>query len=197
MSGTFDSPRLRNLKPYTPGEQSGGERLVKLNANENPYPPSPLAVAAMMEAVKSGLELYLDPNAGLVRENVASYYGLSDDKVFVGNGSDEVLALAFCAFFQQENRPLLFADVTYSFYEVYCQLYSITYELIPVDEALVLQSKTFRKILAGYHTCNSHRHPLMTASSTPVADLGSRRTYIYLEARAGFHLFQFPSVSSC
>ncbi len=76
MSGTFDSPRLRNLKPYTPGEQSGGERLVKLNANENPYPPSPLAVAAMMEAVKSGLELYLDPNAGLVRENVASYYGL-------------------------------------------------------------------------------------------------------------------------
>lgn len=143
MNGTFDSPRLRNLKPYTPGEQPVVGGVVKLNTNENPYPPSPLAVAAMLEAVRSGLELYPDPDAGLVRESIAAYYGLSDAEVFVGNGSDEVLAFAFCAFFQQEGRPLLFPDVTYSFYEVYCQLYGIIHKLVPVDGSLRITVEDF------------------------------------------------------
>lgn len=97
----------------------------------------------MVDAVSRGMELYPDPDAKLVCESVADYYGLSPGEVFVGNGSDEVLAFAFCAFFQQGNNPLLFADVTYSFYDVYCRLYGIAKKLIPVDDRLGVDVDSF------------------------------------------------------
>lgn len=132
---TFWSPRIGALEPYVPGEQPHIEGLVKLNTNENPYPPSPRVLDAIHAAASKGLERYPDPESLALREAVASYHGLRANQVFGGNGSDEVLAHAFFAFFQQA-EPLLFPDVTYSFYRVYAQLYGIDCALQPVDDAL-------------------------------------------------------------
>jgi len=131
----FWSPRIGALEPYVPGEQPRIANLVKLNTNENPYPPSPLAVDAIQQAAANGLERYPDPTSLALREAVARRHGLTVDQVFAGNGSDEVLAHAFFAFFQQA-EPLLMPDVSYSFYKVYAQLYGIACELQPVDESL-------------------------------------------------------------
>ena len=138
MSSTvpsFWSPRVGALQPYVPGEQPPIANLVKLNTNENPYPPSPRVVDAIQAAAESGLERYPDPESSALRDAIARRHGLTADQVFAGNGSDEILAHAFFAFFQQA-EPLLFPDITYSFYRVYAQLYNIDVELQPVDAAL-------------------------------------------------------------
>lgn len=132
---SFLSPLLQGLEPYTPGEQPRLPDLVKLNTNENPYPPSPQVVTAIEAAAAKGLQRYPDPSSALLREAVAAHHGLQADQVFVGNGSDEVLAHAFFAFFQHA-QPLVLPDVTYSFYKVYCQLYGITPHLVPLGENL-------------------------------------------------------------
>lgn len=131
----FWSPRIGALEPYVPGEQPRIANLVKLNTNENPYPPSPDVVEAIQRAAANGLELYPDPTSLALREAVARRHGLRADQVFAGNGSDELLAHAFFAFFQQA-EPLLMPDVSYSFYKVYAQIYGIACELQPVDEGL-------------------------------------------------------------
>jgi histidinol-phosphate aminotransferase len=131
----FWSPRIGALEPYVPGEQPRIANLVKLNTNENPYPPSPMAVEAIRRAAETCLERYPDPTSLALREAVARRHGLQADQVFAGNGSDEVLAHAFFAFFQQA-EPLLMPDVSYSFYKVYAQLYGIACDLQPVDDAL-------------------------------------------------------------
>jgi histidinol-phosphate aminotransferase len=132
------SPRVGALEPYVPGEQPRIANLVKLNTNENPYPPSPRAVEAIQQAAANGLERYPDPTSLALREAIARRHGLQADQVFAGNGSDEVLAHAFFAFFQQA-EPLLMPDVSYSFYRVYAQLYGIGCELLPVDEGLRIE----------------------------------------------------------
>lgn len=135
----FWSPFVSSLQPYVPGEQPKLADLVKLNTNENPYGPSPKALAAIRAAADDSLRLYPDPTALALRETIARCYGLAGaEQVFVGNGSDEVLAHAFCAFFQHA-RPILFPDVTYSFYPVYCQLYGIAYRAIPLDEDFAIR----------------------------------------------------------
>ena len=131
----FWSPRIGALEPYVPGEQPRIANLVKLNTNENPYPPSPVAIDAIQQAAANGLERYPDPASLALREAVARRHGLQAGQVFAGNGSDEVLAHAFFAFFQQA-EPLLMPDVSYSFYRVYAQLYGIDCELLPVDPGL-------------------------------------------------------------
>jgi len=123
------------LVPYVPGEQPRVANLVKLNTNENPYPPSPKVVAAIEAAARQGLQLYPDPESVALRQAIAAQHGLDAGQVFVGNGSDEVLAHAFFAFFQQA-QPLLVPDITYSFYQVYCGLYGIAAELQPLDASL-------------------------------------------------------------
>ena len=131
----FWSPRIGALEPYVPGEQPRIDNLVKLNTNENPYQPSPSAIDAIQRAAASGLERYPDPTSLALREAVALRHGLQPDQVFAGNGSDEVLAHAFFAFFQQA-EPLLMPDVSYSFYKVYAQLYGIACDLQQVDDGL-------------------------------------------------------------
>lgn len=138
----FCSPGLEAIEPYIPGEQPRIANLVKLNTNENPYPPSPIAIAAVREAAASGLERYPDPESLALRSAVARRHGLTVDQVFAGNGSDEVLAHAFFAFFRQP-EPLLCPDVTYSFYRVYAQRYGINCELQPVDAALHIDVDAF------------------------------------------------------
>ncbi len=129
----FWSPFVKELVPYVPGEQPKLANLVKLNTNENPYGPSPKAIAAMQAELADSLRLYPDPNGERLKRAVADYYGVRPAQVFVGNGSDEVLAHAFHGLFQH-GKPLLFPDVTYSFYPVYCGLYGIAYEAIALDD---------------------------------------------------------------
>lgn len=129
----FWNERTHKLDPYVPGEQPRDQQYIKLNTNENPYPPSPIAMKKMQEAIDGTLRLYPDPEASELREAIARYYNLNPNQVFVGNGSDEVLALSFQAFFQPGN-PILFPDITYSFYPVYCNLFDLDYELVPLEE---------------------------------------------------------------
>ena len=133
MSQAYWSPLVKTLVPYIPGEQPKVANLIKLNTNENPYPPSPLALQAMQQAVGEGLRLYPDPDASALKQAIADYYGVERQQVFVGNGSDEVLAHAFMAFFKQD-QPILFPDISYSFYKVYAGLYEVDYQTIPLNE---------------------------------------------------------------
>jgi histidinol-phosphate aminotransferase len=121
------SELTRGLVPYVPGEQPKIQNLIKLNTNENPYPPSPKVIAAIDAFDKQRLRLYPDPNCDVVKAALAHYHGVAQNQVFVGNGSDEVLALAFMAFFKQR-QPILFPDISYSFYPVYCDLFEIDYQ---------------------------------------------------------------------
>src|SRR5512135_1992643 len=132
----------RRLTPYVPGEQPKLTNLIKLNTNENPYPPSPAVVAAVQGESGASLRLYPDPNADRVKQAVADYYGVTTQQVFVGNGSDEVLGLAFLALLKHD-QPILFPDVSYSFYPVWCGLYEIDYRTVPVAEDFSIRADDY------------------------------------------------------
>lgn len=144
----FWSPFVKDLVPYVPGEQPKLSKLVKLNTNENPYGPSPRAIAAMQAEINDGLRLYPDPNGERLKQAVADYYGVQMAQVFVGNGSDEVLAHAFHGLFQH-GRPLLFPDVTYSFYPVYCGLYGIDYQAVALNEQFQIDVADYQRPNGG------------------------------------------------
>jgi len=127
------SELTRRLVPYVPGEQPKIEGLIKLNTNENPYPPSPKVITAIDVFDKKRLRLYPDPNSDQLKSALASYYGMTHQQLFVGNGSDEVLALIFQAFFKQP-LPILFPDISYSFYPVYCNLFDIDFVQMPLND---------------------------------------------------------------
>jgi histidinol-phosphate aminotransferase len=140
----FWSPVVQTLSPYVPGEQpKNQDGIVKLNTNENPYPPSPRALAAISAAAER-LRLYPDPGATALRETIARTYRVAPEEVFVGNGSDEVLAHTFQALLKHD-APLLFPDITYSFYPVYSRLYGVSYEEVPLDAAMRLQIADYRR----------------------------------------------------
>jgi histidinol-phosphate aminotransferase len=139
----FWSPVVHSLSPYVPGEQPRLDGVVKLNTNENPYPPSPRVLTAIAAAMDR-LRLYPDPGATVLREAIAARYDVAPEEVFVGNGSDEVLAHLFQALLQHD-APLLFPDITYSFYPVYCGLYAIRYEEVPLDAAMRVRIADFRR----------------------------------------------------
>ncbi|MGI4840682.1 MAG: histidinol-phosphate transaminase [Janthinobacterium lividum] len=144
----FWSPFVKTLVPYVPGEQPKLTKLVKLNTNENPYGPSPKALEAMRAELNDDLRLYPDPNGDLLKQAVAEYYGVQTGQVFVGNGSDEVLAHIFHGLFQQD-LPLLFPDISYSFYPVYCGLYGIEHVLVPLDEQFQIRVADYARPNGG------------------------------------------------
>ena len=127
----FWSDVVKGLTPYVPGEQPRLANLVKLNTNENPYGPSPRALQAIRDATGESLKLYPDPNAEQLKLAIAGYHGIEARNVFVGNGSDEVLAHVFLGLLKHA-RPILFPDISYSFYPVYCGLYQVGFETIPL-----------------------------------------------------------------
>jgi histidinol-phosphate aminotransferase len=139
----FWSPVVHSLTPYVPGEQPKLDGIVKLNTNENPYGPSPRVLAAIAAATDR-LRLYPDPRASSLCETIAARYDVAPEEVFVGNGSDEVLAHAFQGLLKHD-APLLFPDITYSFYPVYCRLFGIRYEEVPLDAAMRVQIADYRR----------------------------------------------------
>lgn len=142
MSQSFWSPIVHELTPYVPGEQPKGTGLIKLNTNENPYGPSPKVLAAVSGVLNDSLRLYPDPTASELRQAIADYYRLSANQVFVGNGSDEVLAFVFQSLLAH-GRPILFPDISYSFYPVYCQLYGIDFRTIPLNDQMAIVAKDY------------------------------------------------------
>jgi histidinol-phosphate aminotransferase len=138
------SQPARELLPYVPGEQPRITNLVKLNTNESPFGPSPLALEAMREAATDALRLYPDPEATELREALAAHHRVKPEQVFVGNGSDEVLAHAFVALLKQP-RPLLFPDITYSFYPVWAQLFDLACETVPLDDGMRVRVDDYRR----------------------------------------------------
>jgi len=174
------SDRCAALEPYTPGEQPRDRRYIKLNTNESPYPPSPKVLEALKAAAQDDLRLYPDPTCLALRKTIADRYGLPGPEwVFVGNGSDEILAFAFAAFFGERKRrgaasvpasvpasdyalgpepgkgaPLLFPDITYSFYPVYAELWNIPYKTIPVSHAFEITVTDFKQRSNGVVLAN-------------------------------------------
>jgi histidinol-phosphate aminotransferase len=138
------SQLARDLSPYVPGEQPRITDLVKLNTNESPFGPSPLALEAMRASAADSLRLYPDPDATELREALAAHHGVKPEQVFVGNGSDEVIAHAFVALLKQP-KPLLFPDITYSFYPVWAQLFGLACETVPLDDGMRVSVADYRR----------------------------------------------------
>lgn len=149
----FWSQLVHELTPYVPGEQPKNVSLIKLNTNENPYGPSPEAIKAMAASCNEHLRLYPDPNSDELRSAIAEFYQIDMEKVFVGNGSDEVLAHAFQGLLKQD-KPILFPDITYSFYPVYCGLYGIEYETLSLNEQYAIDLKDYERPNGGIIIAN-------------------------------------------
>ncbi|MDY4670268.1 MAG: histidinol-phosphate transaminase [Oliverpabstia sp.] len=133
---------VRKVVPYTPGEQPKAEKMIKLNTNENPYPPSPMVKAALKNMEPDCMRLYPDPTAHMLVEAIAEFYHLREDQIFVGVGSDDVLAMIFLTFFNS-TKPILFPDITYSFYDVWAKMLRIPYETVSLDENFQIKKEDY------------------------------------------------------
>ncbi|MFP4016608.1 MAG: histidinol-phosphate transaminase [Halanaerobiales bacterium] len=142
------SELTRKLEPYVPGEQPKDRKYIKLNTNESPYPPSPEVLNAIKGAELEDLRLYPEPESSDLREKVAEYYNIDKDQIFVGNGSDEVLAFSFMAFFDP-GQPILYPEISYSFYPVYSSLFNIDYHLVKMNEDFSLKLDGFKRNNGG------------------------------------------------
>ena len=153
LNKRYWSQRIQSLVPYTPGEQPKDRIFIKLNTNENPYPPSQKVLQAIHGATDERLRLYPDPEALALKQAIARYHGLNPDQVFCGNGSDEVLGLCFYAFFTPGHK-VVFPDITYSFYPVYAKLFQLDFEEIPLNEDFSLPVERFLGGNGGAVICN-------------------------------------------
>ncbi len=176
-SSPYWSAFVAQLEPYVPGEQPVETGLIKLNTNENPYGPSPRALAAIQGAAGESLRLYPPPGADALKDAIAAYYRLDSRQVFVGNGSDEVLAHAFNGLLRHP-LPILFPDITYSFYPVYCGLYGIDYETVALDDTLAIDVENYCRpnggiILANPNAPTGRCLPLTNIEQLLVANSGS------------------------
>lgn len=173
----FWSDQVAGLTPYVPGEQPKVNNLLKLNTNEHPYGPSPRAIDAIREQAGDALRLYPDPNSTALREAIAQAHGVGLDQVFVGNGSDEVLAHVFHGLFLRQGRPLVMPDITYSFYPTYCKLYGVPQQVIPLakDFSLRIEDYTaaFDTAPAGIIFANPNAPTGIALSLTEIASIAS------------------------
>jgi len=200
--------RTQNLSPYVPGEQPKDRQFIKLNTNENPYPPSPAVIEAVQKAANERLRLYPDPGCAEFREAVAARYGVKPAQVFAGNGSDEILAFAFAAFFQSGEKaaPVLFPDITYSFYPVYASLWDIPYRTIPLDENFTINTAGYNVSCGGLVLPNPNAPTGVALALDDILSLAeyhekNKKVFIVDEAYAAFgaqtavpHISQHPNL---
>ncbi len=139
---------IRRVTPYVPGEQPDFPDMIKLNTNENPYPPSPKVQEAIDSCSTDSLRLYPDPASSKLNKAIAEYYGLQENQVFTGVGSDDVLAMCFLTFFGSD-KPVLFPDITYAFYPVWAEMLRIPYELIPLNESFDIVPQDYSRENGG------------------------------------------------
>ena len=172
------SSKARNLSPYVPGEQPQHDNLCKLNTNENPFPPSPKvgeAIAKVLEQQADELRLYPAPESNDLRAALAQSYNLDINQVFVGNGSDEVLALVFASFFLKE-RPLLSPDIGYSFYPVYAQTFGVELVQIPLEEDFSIEPDAYRQPCSGIIIANPNAPTGLLLSLADIRKLASEHS---------------------
>ena len=158
---------IRKVVPYTPGEQPNQTDMIKLNTNENPYPPAPGVTEVLRNTDTDALRLYPDPAAKDLVHAIAGEYGLQDDQVFVGVGSDDVLAMSFLTFFNSK-KPILFPDITYSFYDVWAELFRIPYERPALDEYFHIKKEDYFRENGGIIFPNPNAP---TGVSLPLSDI--------------------------
>ena len=139
---TFFTSQLKNLAPYTPGEQPQDQQYVKLNTNESPYPPSAGVIAALNDKEAADLRLYSDPECKELKKTLAGYYGVEPENIYVGNGSDEALNFAFLSY-ATDGRGVAFADITYGFYPVFADLYHIPVQIVPLKADFSIDPKDY------------------------------------------------------
>lgn len=170
MSSAYWNSRVKNLSPYIPGEQPKDRQFIKLNTNENPYPPSPKVIEAIQKAAGETLRLYPDPECTIFREAVAARCGVKPEQVFAGNGSDEILAFAFGAFFEsgKETAPVLFPDITYSFYPVYANLWDIPCRTVPLKDDFSINIADYKTSSGGVVLSNPNAP---TGIALPLCDI--------------------------
>lgn len=171
---TLWSKLAQDLEPYTPGEQPKSGITIKLNTNENPYGPSPRVQRVLSTFDTAQLKKYPDPEATALRSALAQTYGVELDEVFVGNGSDEVLAHAFQAFFDHE-RPILLPDVSYSFYQVLCDLYRIPYQTVPLDAGFGIDLARYPLSSGGIVLANPNAPTGLALTLDALRDLAAAR----------------------
>lgn len=159
---------VRRVDPYVPGEQPKDGVYIKLNTNENPYPPSPGVEAAIRSLDTETLRRYPDPASAELVNALAARYGRLPEEIFPGVGSDDVLAMAFLTFFSRQEKPVLFADVTYSFYEVWAQLFNVRYETVPLDDAFRIRPEDYKKENGGIVVANPNAP---TGRALPLTEL--------------------------
>ena len=133
---------IRKVVPYTTGEQPKGDRLIKLKTNENPYPPAPGVEKALKNMEIECFRKYPDPTASELLHVLAEYYGVGDDQVFVGVGSDDVIAMSYLTILNSQ-KPVLFPDVSYSFYKVWADLFQVPYETPALDESFCIRPEDY------------------------------------------------------
>lgn len=161
---------VRQVVPYVPGEQPNNHDMIKLNTNENPYPPSPKVRSAIENLEVHDLRLYPDPTAEKLVNAIADYHGVSTEQVFVGVGSDDVLAMSFMAFFNSD-KPILFPDITYSFYDVWANLFKIPFTQIPVNNDLQIIKDDYMRVNGGIIFPNPNAPTGLAMSLTEVEDI--------------------------
>lgn len=144
---------LRKVEPYVAGEQPQGKKVIKLNTNENPYPPAPGVERVMEQFPVEILKKYPDPEVRVLNEALAAYHGVSVDQVFTGVGSDDVLAMAFLTYFNGD-KPILFPDITYAFYPVWAAVYQIPYETVPLQEDFTIRREDYYRPNGGIVLAN-------------------------------------------
>ena len=180
----FWNNRVKNLSPYIPGEQPRDRKFIKLNTNENPYPPSPKVIEAVKSASDENLRLYPDPECTALRETIAEHYGVKPEQVFAGNGSDEILAFAFGAFFESdqkgESANILFPDITYSFYPVYAALWDIPCQKIPLGEDFSININDYKIPCGGVILPNPNAP---TGTALPLDDILSLADFLEKQGR--------------
>ncbi|MBS1102742.1 histidinol-phosphate transaminase [Gluconobacter sp. Dm-62] len=184
----FWNSRVRDLHPYVPGEQPNVADLLKLNTNESPYGPSPKALEAIRNVATDDMRLYPDPTASDLRDTIAARFGTTADHVFVGNGSDEVLAHAFRALFHDDS-PVLFSDVTYAFYPVYCGLFEQPFRHIPLNDDFSIDIDAYTGDCGGIIIANPNANtgiPLPLEQIETVLKRYPDRTVIIDEAYVDF-----------
>ena len=161
---------IRKVVPYTPGEQPNQPDMIKLNTNENPYPPAPGVREVLRNMDTDTLRLYPDPAALDLVRAIADTYGLSDNQVFVGVGSDDVLAMSFLTFFNSE-KPILFPDITYSFYPVWAEVYRIPYECPPLQEDFTINVNDYKKKNGGVVITNPNAPTSIALGTSQVEEI--------------------------
>ena len=167
--GTWED-NIRKVTPYVPGEQPDKQRMIKLNTNENPYPPAPGVVESLYAFDTDRLRLYPDPTAGELVRAIAGRYHVRQDQVFVGVGSDDVLAMSYLAFFNSE-KPILFPDITYSFYDVWAEEFRIPYETVALDENFRIRKEDYYRENGGVIFPNPNAPTGEEESLTDIEDI--------------------------